>query len=196
MRFEGMKRFARRTALLPAAILMFSAGFTEEEAGCAQERVNQVLGVSYEAITSISDVEDVREVLQVATAAHCAVKLGQWYDAALRECDTVTNFSDNVFCQAEAKQHFDKIRLLCLQLVDGNPGGDPQQPPPPPDEPPPPPPESWQPCGGSCQAPFTCDTSTDNCICVSSCDTLCGQTDACGRECPYDRNQCESGSGG
>ena len=193
MRFEPMK-FARRTLLLPAAILMFTAAFTEEEAGCARERVQQVAGVSYEAITSISDVEDVREVLQVATAFHCAVKLGEWYENALRECDTVANFSDNVYCQVEAKQHFDKIRLLCLQLVDGNP--EPLPPPPPPtDEPPLPPPSYWEPCGGSCQAPFYCDTSTDNCICVSSCDSLCGQDNGCGGQCPYEPGRC-GGSGG
>jgi hypothetical protein len=187
-------KFARRTLLLPAAILMFSAAFTAEEAGCASERVQQITGVTYEAITSISDVEDVREVLQVATAIHCAARLGEWYERALIECDNVAGFSDGVFCQAEAKQHFDKIRLLCLQLVDGNPGGD-TPPPPPADEPPPPPPPSWEPCGGSCQAPFYCDTSTDNCICVSSCDAVCGGTDACGNECPYYPEQCGGGGG-
>jgi hypothetical protein len=193
MRFEPMK-FARRTLLLPVAILLFSTAFTEEEAGCARERVQQVIGVSWEAISQISDVEDVREVLQVGTAVHCAARLGEMYDKALRECDAIPNFSDNVFCQAEAKQQFDKIRLLCLQLVDGNPGGGESPPPPPPDDPPPSIPPDWQPCGGSCQAPFYCDTSTDNCICVSSCDSLCGQADGCGNICPYVPGQC-GGSG-
>jgi hypothetical protein len=201
MRFEPMK-LVRRTPLLPVAILMFSAAFTAEEAGCAQERVQQVLGVSWEAISQISDVEDVREVLQVATAVHCAAKLGDMYDKALRECDAVSNFSDNVYCQVEAKQQFDKIRLLCLQLVDGNPGGDGGgggggggDPQPPPYDPPPPP--SPEPCGGSCQSPFYCDTHTNNCICVSSCDTLCGQPDGCGNQCPYEpsQGQCGTGSG-
>jgi hypothetical protein len=191
MRFQPMKLVRR--ALLPVAILMFSAAFTAEEAGCASERVQQITGVTYEAITSISDVEDVREVLQVATAAHCLLRLGEWYNAALVECDNVAGFSDGVFCQAEAKAHFDKIRLLCLQLVDGNPGGENPQPPPPPYDPPPPP--SSEPCGGSCQSPFYCDTYTNNCVCVSSCDTLCGQIDQCGNQCPYDPGQCGQGSG-
>ena len=189
-------KFLRRTLLLPLAILTFATAFTSEEAGCANERVQQITGVTYEAITSISDVEDVREVLQVATSAHCLLRLGDWYKAAVDECAAVGSFSDSAYCQAVAKQEFDRIRLICLQLIDGNPGGEnPQPPPPPTEEPPPAPPPSWEPCGGSCTHPFYCDTSTDTCICVSSCDTLCGQIDSCGNQCPYDANQCGQGSG-
>ena len=40
-------------------------------------------------------------------------------------------------------------------------------------------------CGDRCTAPFTCDTNTGNCTCVSSCSgPLCGGTDACGNACP------------
>lgn len=47
-------------------------------------------------------------------------------------------------------------------------------------------------CGDHCVAPFTCDSGTGNCICVSSCNGfLCGQQDSCGNTCPtYDIDEC------
>jgi hypothetical protein len=63
-------------------------------------------------------------------------------------------------------------------------------------------------CGDRCGAPFSCDASTGNCICVSSCSGLmCGQTDECGNGCPSwdidpcgecggDGTECTGGGGG
>ena len=47
-------------------------------------------------------------------------------------------------------------------------------------------------CGNHCYAPFSCDPSTGNCICVSSCTgPMCGQTDSCGNACPsWDIDAC------
>lgn len=47
-------------------------------------------------------------------------------------------------------------------------------------------------CGNHCAAPFTCDSGTGNCICVSSCSgPMCGQTDGCGNACPsWDVDTC------